>query len=102
MADRYTVRWADDGSAHIYKDGEQWSQSAFKPPGPIGELVLQALVDGLNGRAFKLTGTALDVAERWNAERIPALELHIDLQSYELLLRMMLEKGFDSVRIWQP
>lgn len=101
MTDRYTVRRADDGAAHIYEAGKQWTQSAFTPRDTFDELVLQAVVDGLNGHEFRITGTALDVAERcrW---RVDTLRIGIMTKAYSLLLQMMQEQGTEGHRPWRP
>jgi hypothetical protein len=88
VSDRYTIRRDDDGAAHIHQEGKRWSQTGYRPADPFDELVLQAVVDGLNGRDFKLTGTALDIAHKCGIAAWK-LELHIRTKAYSLQMQMM-------------
>lgn len=101
MGDRYTLHRQDDGSVHIHEAGKQWTQSAFTPRDPFDELVLQAVVDGLNGHTFQITGKALDIAKRCR-QSVEALQLGIMTKSYSLLLQMMQEQGTEGHRPWRP
>jgi hypothetical protein len=92
VSDHYTIHQADDGAARIRKNGQPWSQSAFTPKDPFDELVLQAVVEGLNGRHFQLTGTALDVAKKCGMP-VAQLALHVGISGFRLLMRMMREQG---------